>query len=472
MKHSIAAFLLCAGVLCSTRAADLHVDNVRGREKGLGTQEAPFTTIGEALKVLKSGDTLHLAANEGVPYEEVIDTHPAAKWGGTPEKPTIIDGHGATITGLRHFPAADWKDEGDGIFSRRLPNNAWSMDQQGYWSGHPIVFFDGQPAEFRKDKASLTERSYFLHKDPQHPPGRSTKLHNTLYIKLPTGKTPDDVKVVSIGARTILHLNCSYINVKNLTIVYASEDAFATTHCKGVVFDNIRGAYCMDQGISNHGAQALVKNSRFDHNTVSGIVDVYPEAEVRYTNCVVENNLRGGVEFYSGEYAMENCIIRHNKGAGITVNRDAKVRLSNCYVDAEAEEKKFAGVDVGPGCLTMEHCTIYKAGAAVASFLSKNPETFAVTNCAFINNRINLNLIKAKEGVEATNIQFGQNTYTPGEFRVFGTTYGAHQWDDYRQEIGFDGDSLMQAYQGTLPPHKTGLTIDTHRIGCDVQSIE
>lgn len=225
----------------------------------------------------------------------------------------------------------------------------------------------------------------------------------------------------------------------------------------------------MDQGISNHGAQSQVTNSKFDHNTVSGIVDVYPEAKVKYTKCVIENNGRGGVEFYSGEYAMENCIVRHNRGPGITTGRGATVRVSNCYI--EGEGKKCAGIVFDTKALTMERCTIFNSDEAVSCFLSKSPELFIVTRCAFINNRRNLNATKA-EGVEPANMQFNQNAYTPGECAVFGVTYGAHQWARYRQETGFDGDSLMQAYQGTLPPHKAGLTIDRKGIGCDMEAVE
>ena len=453
---------LCLALSASLMAADVYVDNVKGAVDATGSKEAPFKTIAKALKVLKSGDTLHLTPNEGVPYEEVIDTHATnAKWGGTAEKPTVIDGHGATITGLRHFPAADWKDEGDGVFSRRLHNNAWPMDRQGYWNGHPIVFFDDKPAEFCKTREALTDRTYFLHKD--HPDKR-TELHNTLYIKLPAGKTPDDIKVVTIAVRSILHINRSYVTVKNLTNIYAADDAFSTTKSSGLIFDNIRGAYCMDQGISNHGAETVVKNSRFDHNTVSGIVDVYPEAKVKYLNCVVENNNRGGVEFMHGEYAMENCIIRNNQGTGITVNKNARASLTNCYI----ENQNSHGVHFGGAGLTMKNCTIYNSNEALAMWVDKTPGKFEVTNCAFINNMWNLNWGK-KADVEPKNIKMQMNVYTPANFRIFGKEYYPPTWDEYKKTTGLDGDSLMQKYEGALPPYKTGHKIDDQVIGADLK---
>ncbi len=443
--------ILSAALAAHLMAADVYVDNVRGTENGSGTKEAPFKTIGKALQILKGGDTLHLTPNENVPYEEVIDTHPDAKWGGTAGNPTVIDGHGATITGLRHFPAAAWKDEGDGIFSRPLGNNAWAMDQQGYWSGHPIVFVDGKPAEFCKDKVSLREFTYFLHKD--HPQNR-TGLHNTLYIKLPGGKTPDEIKVVTVGTRTNIHINRSHITIKNLTSIYAGDDAFGANPSKGLVFENVRGAYCMDQGISHHGAESLVKNSSFDHNTICGIFDVYPESKVRYFNCVVESNGGGGATFHGGEYSMENCVIRNNQGAGVVVSRNALASLKNCYV--ESEEQKFRGVHLNERGLTMENCTIYNASEALACYLEKAPEMFDVINCAFINNRQNLKLAKA-QSVEAASIRFKQNIYTPGDFQVFGANFASQDWGGYQKATGLDGDSQMRKYEGALPPLQTDL---------------
>jgi hypothetical protein len=457
--------LLGMALFASLMAADVHVDNVKGTVDGPGSKEAPFKTIAKALKILKSGDTLHLTPNEDVPYEEVIDTHATnARWGGTAENPTVIDGHGATITGLRHFEAAAWKAEGDGVFSRPLGNNAWNMDKQGHWNGHSVVFFDDKPAEFRKDKASLIDFTYFLHKDDSK---SRTELHNTLYIKLPADKTPDDVKVVTVGTRTNLYINRSYITVKNLKSIYAGDDAFATGKgSKGLVFDNIQGSYCMDQGISNHGAEAIIKNSTFDHNTISGIVDVYLETKVKYLNCTIENNGRGGVEFYSGEFSMENCTIRNNIGTGITVNRMAKASILNCYI--QAKEKKFRGIHFGDGSLTIKNCTIYNASEALTSYMTKSPEVFELTNCAFINNRQNLKVGKA-ESVDPSNIKFKQNIYTPANFSAFGTNYAANKWGQYQKTTGFDSDSLFQNYEGSLPPLKIDMKIGDTNAGSDLK---
>jgi hypothetical protein len=185
---------------------------------------------------------------------------------------------------------------------------------------------------------------------------------------------------------------------------------------------------------------------------------------VKYLDCVVENNRRGGVEFYSGEYAMENCIIRNNRGTGITVNKDARAFLTNCTID----NQKNHGVYFGGGGLTMKHCTIYNSGEALTSYLPRAPEAFEVTNCAFINNRKNLNWAKA-DGVVIANARLQGNRYTPAGFRIFGKDYGAHQWADYQQATGLDGDSLMQKYEGTLPPHRTNLTIGDQDIGADMK---
>jgi hypothetical protein len=448
-------------------SAEYYVDNVKGDDANQGTKEAPFKTLAKSQKALRGGDVLHMVPNPEHPYQEVIDSHPNGKWAGTKEKPTIIDGHGSVISRLMHLKADKWKAEGKGIFSRPLPNNAWVMDRQGYWSGFPIVFFDGKPAEFRKSKDELQDFTYFLYKDyPKKPGDKRSELHNTLYIKLPEGKTPDDLKVEAIDSKTNVHVNRSYVIVRNLTSMYTGGDGFATTRSKGIVFDNVRGCYCMDQGMSHHGAEVTVKNSRFDHNAGCGVVDVYPECKTKYINCLFEDDaFRGGVEFHSGEFEMENCVIRNNTGKVISVNKNAKVKLTNCLF--WSKDPKYCGVNVGSGELYMKNCTVYNARIGLSIWLWKEKIKIDMSNCAFIGNKLNYSWGKAKvEGND--NFKFDYNFLTPEPLTVYGKKYKPEQWDEYRKATKLDAHSQMKEYTGEKPPYKTGVDIDDKKIGADI----
>ncbi|NLE41126.1 MAG: hypothetical protein GX615_04760, partial [Lentisphaerae bacterium] len=280
--------LLCA---VSAWSAEYVVDNVRGSDAGDGGAARPFRTIARAFAQVGPSDTVLLTPNE-TPYDECVDI----PVGGTPEQPFVFDGRGSVINRLTHYGADAWRSEGDSVFSMMLPNNAHVMD--GHWKGFDLVFFDGKPGTNASSRDALQPLGYFLHKnrtDIQDP------LHNRLHVRLPDGKTPGDILIEAPGAGTIVHCGQSHVIIRNLTALYGTQDGFATTRAEGVVFERVRGCFNMDQGISNHGTQAVVRDSRFDHNAGCGIVDVYPEVRVRYERCIVENDsYRGGVEFYSG----------------------------------------------------------------------------------------------------------------------------------------------------------------------------
>lgn len=360
-------------------AADIYVDNVKGDDANPGSKEKPVKTLAKGMDLLRGGDTLHLTPNEE-PYHEQIDVN-QAKWEGSAEKPTVIDGHGATISLLVQLKMDAWKDEGNGIFSRHLRNNAWVMDSQGYWSGFPIVFFEGKPAQFAKTKEEMQELQYCLFKEKPVKGQKRGPLHNTLYIKLPEGKTPDDIKVEAPLGRTNIHVNKNYVTVKNITSKYAVADGFSSTKSKGLVFENVHGCYNMDQGMSHHGAQVLIKNSKFDHNAGCGVVDVYPECRTKYVNCIIEDDVyRGGVEFYKGKFEMENCIIRNNPNHALNVGKQAEVKLTNCTFVGNGKSRGVSAGDIRS--FEMKSCTL-KGFTVGLNMWGQTPFPGTVTDCTF-----------------------------------------------------------------------------------------
>ena len=94
----------------------------------------------------------------------------------------------------------------------------------------------------------------------------------------------------------------------------------------------------------------------------AGIVDVYPEVQVRYEDCLIEQDTwRGGVEFHSGRFQMENCVIRGNPGSSFLVTKGARAELTNCLI-----EGKGVGVRVGENSeLLMRRCTVRSGGVAL-----------------------------------------------------------------------------------------------------------
>ena len=355
--------------------AEYVVDNVRGSDDaGDGGTARPFRTIARALAQAGPSDTVLLTPNE-TPYDECVDI----PVGGTPEQPFVFDGRGSVINRLTHYGADAWRSEGDGVFSMMLPNNAHVMD--GHWQGFALVFFDGKPGANASSRDALQPLGYFLHKnrtDIQDP------LHNRLHVRLPDGKTPGDILIEAPGAGTIVHCGQSHVIIRNLTALYGTQDGFATTRAEGVVFERVRGCFNMDQGISNHGTQAVVRDSRFDHNAGCGIVDVYPEVRVRYERCIVENDsYRGGVEFYSGDFVMEDCIVRDNARKAFSLNRPGvKALFVNCRFEGGGDAPGDGGA-ISEGEATFERCTF--ANFAVGLRVDKGGSVHDIRSCAFVN---------------------------------------------------------------------------------------
>ncbi len=449
MKANIIAATACLAALLSSMtsgAAEYYVDNLKGNDLNPGDTEKPFLTIAKALNTIKGGDTIHLAPNKA-PYNEGVQFKDA-RLSGTKEQPTIVDGHGATLSYLTHYTAEKWKDEGGGVFSTALGNNAWVMDQQGYWSGFPIVFLDGNASTFVKKREDLTEGTYLLFKKSKDP------LHNTLFVKLPSGKTPADVKIEAPGHGGVSVAGPSHVTIRNMTSMYCVGDGFATCWGKGIVFENVRGCMNMDQGISNHSAESIVMNSRFDTNAGCGIVDVMMNekspCQVRYLNCLIENDaFRGGVEFYEGEFEMENCIVRGNPAKAITAGRAAKVNMKNC-IFVNGKDVKSDGATTGDKCsMSFSHCTFYGFSTAINMSATKDTRV-SVTNCAFINCATNYGVMRQYKG---TVFELGTILSADRNFFNMGGVFIR----DYESELKRSTDTAYDFGKFNLFVEKTGM---------------
>ena len=411
-------------------AADYYVDNVHGSDTaGDGSEAKPYQTIARAFAGAKESDAVYLTPND-MPYTELVDI-PA---GGTPEKPFIFDGRGAIINRLTHYEAASWKDEGDGVFSMPLPNNAHVMD--GQWRGFDLVFFDSAPGTNTKSQAELASLGYFLFKQQAKVNGGFHPLQNTLFVKLPPGKTPTDIKIEAPGDTTVVHSKKSNVIIRNVTAMFSTRDGFATSNkARGVVFENVHGTLNMDQGISNHGTEVTVKNSRFDHNAGCGVVDVYPECKTTYIGCTIEDDsYRGGVEFHSGTFVMRDCTIRNNPVKALSVQKGATVHLENCTIEGSP-----MGVVVNEGSLTMKNCTVKTSTDALV--LRAGVLKATVFGTTFAGNQRNY----VWEILPSTpEFVFDGNTHSPAKIRAFGIDYTPEQWTDFQKATGLDTNSKMQ----------------------------
>ena len=451
------------------------VDNTRGSDEASSSREEPYKTVDRALRALKPGGKLNFVPND-VPYVGEMRIPPV----GTADGPVVIDGHGAVVTGLKHRKGDEWEDEGADVFSIPLPNNAFMMER--HWEGgFPIAFFDGKPGQNCTSLDSLQPLGYFLYKNRKEQ--RSDPRHNTLYIKLPPGKTPETAEVKTVS-RCAIYAGKHTI-VRNFTVEWGSHDGYDTFRSDGAVFENCEARLCMDNGISHHGSpNVVVRNGWFHDNAGCGIVDVMRESSVRYENCLIENDSwRGGVEFHSGQYEMENCIIRHNVKKGLIVVRGARVRLKNCVLIGK--DGKTPGVVVRDGGLTMENCTLFGFDIAVAINAIKGTRV-DIERCAFINCGTNYRLVimqwEGKDFEPWQVLRSDHNYLTPapssvsdrrqsdGRWAVKNSDFPPEKWRGFVDLTGFDAKSTVRKYQGKDTPYALpGLRDRAGRpIGADV----
>lgn len=380
MNNKISVTIFVLFILASTYANDFYVNNLKGSDKNPGSQEAPFRTIEKGIQTMKGADTLHLVKT-GTPYRRQTDRTFWKLPAGKDNAPTVVDGHGAVLSGKTHYTGDKWQAEGNDIYSIYLKNNYQNFRKNAYWLGFDLVFFDGKPGTNCKSKSELVEFGYYLNANCYLDKKRKVKdpKRNTLYIKLPTGKTPADIKVEAPGFDSGICVGSDFVTVRNLTSTYFSCDGFSGSRNQGMKFENVRGCYNMDQGISHHGSKSTVTNSRFDHNGNCGIVDVYPEARVKYINCMINDNpSRGGVEFHRGKFQMNNCTIKNNDVVQLGVRNNAEVKIDNCLIIGKSKPKN-QGINIG-GNLVARNCLINNAAVGVWIYPKSH---VIIDHCAF-----------------------------------------------------------------------------------------
>jgi len=213
--------------------------------------------------------------------------------------------------------------------------------------------------------------------------------------------------------------------VRNLVTEYGGRDGFASGKGEGIVFEDIEARYYMDQGISNHGGNVVVRRGYFHHNAGAGIVDVYDDVVVRYEDCVIEHNTwRAGVELLDGKFEMIRCVIRGNPSKGLLVSREATVHLEDCFILAgEGGGTDELGIRLAPmATLSMERCTVAGFDTPINATLSPGGG-FTMRRSALIANDRNLEVtlraIDSDKPVTISDfVNLEGNAYTAAPFQV------------------------------------------------------
>lgn len=417
MVLSAASPGLCATYYVNNRSGDDTHD-------GLSPERA-LATIARAIQAARTSDTISLA-NTGVAYREPI---PLARLGGTPAQPFVIEGNGATISGLRQLPPERWTKAGE-VYEIAGP--------MPY--GFPYLVVDGQRVPPASEPDKLPPGAWTWTADEKN--HRNGKLR----FRPAEGRTLADHKLeATLEVSGLCVTSASYIVVRNLVSECHSNDGF-NIHgdCRGISCENIEARLNGDDGFSIHEAiEAVVRNGHFHHNG-SGIEDVNLSRSL-YSGIRVHDNTRLGVLFIGAfhsavdavvydnprNFALSSSETKHLIGGPLSPLSETSVYLQNVV----AWGGDF-GVQAAGKCRVMIVNSIFsgsKTGLDVTHGARVHLTKSVVAHCNDVELRI------SRQGF------FGDyNVYFPGRFSVGNNKFLPEQWDEFRKTVGYNEHSLLQ----------------------------
>jgi len=420
-RHAV----LCLLLSCGLAPADTwYVNNQAGDDANDGrSAKTAFATIAKATASANTSDSIVLA-NTGVAYREPILMR---RLGGTPAKPFVIEGNGATITGLKPLKPTDWKPAAAGTLF--LP-----IEKKPY--GPPFLVSRGQRLTAAKSAAAVQPGQFFWDKGGVHfrpEAGKSVESYQLEATLVTSGLTVQ---------------SSSYIICRNLVSEYHSNDGF-NVHgdCRGITCENIVGRHNGDDGFSIHEViGAVVRNGHFHHNRW-GIQDVNGSRSV-FNGITAEHNSGDGVNFVGGYHSLVDSIVRDNGKDQIAI--------------VASRPKHLIGSEHNPLC----DCpcflqNVVASGGPRAALSVRGGARVTAWNCVFVGSDVGVAVAKDSTCHLVLSIVAGcgtreldsaserffrdHNLYHPGRFRWLGTDYTPDQWDAFRTAAGHDTNSLLAA---------------------------
>lgn len=405
----------------------LYVNNQAGNDAFDGLVAAPagdgkhgpVATISKAISVAPVSAHIEIA-NTGSDYREGVSVRKATH--GRAAAPLVIDGHGATISGLVKLAPTAWTLFKDDIYWFKntlpdgqpgpMPNSNWlGFKKHQGWFTEPeapeIFFLNGKAAPNVLTLAELPPGGFFYDTIGEHGPARC------VYLRLPANAKIADVSV-ELPLNSGVFVDADYVVVRNLQSKYSQDDGFAGFWGYGDVFENINGSYNCDQGFSMHGnSVTVIDGALFECNGGMGIVDVMSSLSV-YRNIVVRRNLIGGALLQGAFHSCRNSQFLDNAGSQVSGNR---FDLENCLLRGG-----WQGVGVQDGRIV--RCTIIDAKQGIAAGSGSTIE-----GCLVVNTGVPVAVAKDAIG----RVKLTKNVLALGKLEWGGERIGPEQWEAFVQ---------------------------------------
>lgn len=428
---SLLSILLSLAATYHVSATTLYVDNEKGndslnglaKEAGKDGKSGPFATIGKAFKTVNTSDRIEIA-NTGKPYREILTLQKA---GGTKEKPLVIEGNNALITGLDVVPPEKWTLVKDNIYSTEfypMSNMLKGYKPIQHWIGRPQIWWiDGKAAKncTGEDELKNTVNGFYWNKPLKQ-----------LWVNLPEGKKPADFKIEIPVHGTSMCINTDWVVVQNLRSKYSWNDGFDTHGVKlngrNIVFKNCVGTDNCGQGFSVHDdTTAYYEDCHAFRDASSGICNVNRCISM-YRNCVLaDNTFEAGVyTTETVEIILENCIIAGNKPfEQIWQRGKSKMFFINCVIIGTKDANGL--VSAQDGAVFFSQCT-FLDGANVCKVPASAKADITIINSIMARCPDFLDIPARAEG----KIVLANNIYWDGKGNTLnGKKYDASNWEEY-----------------------------------------
>lgn len=240
--------VLVACVVCVSSAIgkEIYVDNVIGRDTADGmlpfigdSYGGPVGTIHRAVQLAEYGDVIVVKDN-GIPYYESISLV-GSRNSGTVNFPFVIDGGGATVSGLRMVPRAGWQEVGPQLWKLTLT-------RKGYYqllrNGKPLP--EHLPEPHTNGVTSL-------------PPGQWVSWQGSIYFRQDSVLPPQQETFAYTADQTGISLH----SVENVLIVnlrlqhFRFDGLHAQGFCRNIVLEDVDAVENGRAGIASTGGSTL-----------------------------------------------------------------------------------------------------------------------------------------------------------------------------------------------------------------------
>ncbi|MCA9013912.1 MAG: right-handed parallel beta-helix repeat-containing protein, partial [Planctomycetaceae bacterium] len=408
-------------------------NNQTGNDENAGlSPDAPVATIAKAIQLSRTSDRLELK-NTGIAYREPMLFR---RLGGQPDRPFLVEGNGAVLSGLKVIEPSKWQSVKDNLYVLTLENTPY---------GNPYLVAQGKRLQESKNLESIEPEQHFW-----------DRKNNQVYFRCTAGKQPGDYQLEATLTTSGFTLgSASYIICRNLICEHFSNDGF-NIHgdCRGIRLENVVARHNGDDGISIHESGGLMVQNAYVHDNYYGIQDVNASRSV-YNGVLAERN-QIGVSLVGGYHSLVDCQIRNSAQKEIDI--------------AGSNPKHLIGAEQNPLCKTIlfaQNVSLFgngnQMGLCVRNGASAIMEQSVISGSKtglFVDRTSHCHLSRtAITGCpeilkcDSNNSFFDFNIYGAGRINWLGTVFQPDQWSAYLAASQLDQHSKM----GTINIAEDGL---------------